>query len=89
MDELKDKALRLGAEDFGISDRKDKRFYVIYNGKRINFGSPMGLSFYDHGDTNERTAWYARHSKIKLKDGSYAIKSKDSSSFWAAKLLWP
>ena len=33
-----EKALSLGATEFGISSAKNKRFYVIYNGKKINFG---------------------------------------------------
>ena len=61
---LKQKALSLGATDFGPSKAKGKRFYVIYNGKRINFGLLGGQTFIDHQDTAKRKAWRARHSKI-------------------------
>jgi hypothetical protein len=39
MDELKYKALELGASDLGLSQVKTKKYYVIYNEKKINFGS--------------------------------------------------
>ena len=42
------KALELGATDFDISEKKDKRFYVVYNGKKIHFGSKTGKTFIDH-----------------------------------------
>ena len=83
---IKQKALKLGASDFGES--KDKRFYVVYNGKKINFGSRTGSAYIDHKDDKKKVAWYARHSKIKNKSGEYVINDKTSSSFWSAKILW-
>jgi hypothetical protein len=35
---MEQKARRLGASEFGLSDRQDKRFYVVYDGKIIHFG---------------------------------------------------
>ncbi len=86
--DLKKKASALGATDFGVSKVKGKRYYVIYNNKRINFGSTTNNTFIDHGDSKKRTAWRARHSKIKLKDGSLAYLNKNQKSFWAYHLLW-
>ena len=37
MDELKNKALELGASDLGLSQMKNKKYYVIYNDKKKNF----------------------------------------------------
>ena len=54
MNNLYNKALKLGASDFGESDKKDKRFYVIYNDKVINFGSKNGATFYDHKDKKKK-----------------------------------
>ena len=45
MQALKNKALSLGASEFGGSDRKNKRFYVVYNNKIIHFGSPTAKTF--------------------------------------------
>ena len=88
MDKLRKKALSLGATEFGRSNVKGKRFYVIFQGKKINFGSATGKTFIDHGDTKIRDAWRARHSKIKLKDGRFAYKVKTSPEWWSWTLLW-
>ena len=85
---LKQKALNLGATEFGVSKVKNKRFYVIYNGRRINFGLKNGSTFIDHKDIKKRDAWRARHSKIMLKNGTPAYKNKHQSSYWSWSLLW-
>ena len=41
INKLEKKALILGASKFGLSDRINKRFYVIYHNKYIHFGSKM------------------------------------------------
>ena len=88
MQRLRAKAMELGALDFGISDRKDKKFYVLYNGRVINFGSKQGKTFIDHGDEKIKNAWIARHSKIKNKEGELVINLKTSPSYWSRKILW-
>lgn len=88
MDILYNKAIKLGASDFGESKNKNKRFYVIYKAKKINFGSKNGSTFYDHKDKTKRNNWYNRHSKIKNKLGDYVIHNPDSASYWSANLLW-
>ena len=49
MERLKIKAISLGAIDFGLSNRKTKRFYVVVpiNGfnKTFHFGSKNGHSY--------------------------------------------
>ena len=88
MDGLRRKALSYGATEFGESKVKNKRFYVIYSGKKINFGLKNGSTFIDHKDKKKRENWKKRHSKIKLKDGSLAYKNKHQSSYWSYKILW-
>ncbi len=88
MDILHNKALRLGASEFGESKNKNKRFYVIYEAKKINFGSKTGSTFIDHKDKTKRINWYKRHSKIKDSQGNYVINKKSSPSYWSANLLW-
>jgi hypothetical protein len=85
---LKKKAYELGATDFGFSGEKDKRFYVIYDDKLINFGSKDGDTFIDHNDEDIMKAWKARHSKIKNKKGEYVYKLKSSPDYWSWNLLW-
>jgi len=86
--ELFNKAQKLGSSDFGPSNIKNKRFYVIYNNKKINFGDAHGSTFIEHGDNNIRNNWIARHSKILLKDGTPAYKNKNKPAFWSYHLLW-
>jgi hypothetical protein len=88
MERLYKKALKLGATDFGVSDKKDKRFYIIYDGKKINFGSRHGKAYIDHHDNKKRDAWYARHSKIKNKFNNIVINDPYSASFWSFRILW-
>ena len=82
------KAKQLGASEFGLSDSKDKRFYVRYNNKIIHFGLKNGETFIDHHDKIKRKNWRKRHSKIKNKYGQYVYLLKNSPSFWSYHLLW-
>ena len=83
-----DVAKRLGATDFGKSQAQGKRFYVIYNGKKINFGSTSNNTFIDHHDALIQKNWRARHSKIKLKNGDYAYTVKTQPEYWSWHILW-
>ena len=88
MEGLEKKALDLGATEFGRSKRKDKKYYVVYQGKKINFGSASGQTFLDHGDEKKKENWKARHSKIKDKDGVPFYTKKTSAEFWSTHILW-
>ena len=85
---LQKKAMNLGATDFGRSKAKGKKFYVIYNGLRINFGAGGYSDFTKHKDVGKQRAFWARHSKIKDKQGRRVINDKNSASYWASRLLW-
>lgn len=89
MEVLKEKALKLGATEFGKSKRKDKKYFVLYEGKKINFGSATGQTFLDHGDEKKKENWKARHSKIKDKAGVPFYTKKNSAEFWSTNILWP
>ena len=88
MDNLKAKALSLGATEFGPSRVKDKKYYVIYNGMRINFGAAGMSDFTIHKDPERRRRYRARHMTIKNKQGQLVYKIKTSPSYWALNLLW-
>ena len=63
------------------SKAKGKRFTIVYNNKKINFGSWEYTgkgTFIDHKDEKLRDAWMARHEKILLKSGEPAYKDKKS-----------
>lgn len=84
----KAKALGLAYSSIEPSTRKDKRFSIMHDGKRIHFGSKDGKTFIDHGDVAKQKAWKARHSKIMNSDGTPAYLDKDSSSYYSWNLLW-
>ena len=89
MEELKQKALNFGATKFGISDKSEKRFFVIYKDKRIEFGSNSRETFFDNPDRDKRKAWYARHStNINKRTGKPFIQERTSPLFWSSNLLW-
>ena len=88
MSDLYFKALSLGATDFGLSKRKNKRFYVLYDDKYIHFGAKNGSTYIDHHDKLKRKNWRARHSKIINKDGIPFYKIKTSPEYWSYTLLW-
>lgn len=89
MEELKEKAIKLGATEFGVSKRKDKKYYVVYDSKKINFGSAEGKTFLDHKDEKKKENWKKRHSKIVDKDGVPFYTKKNSAEHWSYYLLWP
>jgi hypothetical protein len=84
----KQKALSLGATEFGVSKAKGKKYYVIYGNKRINFGAYGMSDFTIHKDKDRRDRYRARHGKIKLKNGRLAYKNKNSPAFWSWHVLW-
>ena len=88
MEELRQKATKLGATDFGSSDKSGKRFFVEYKGKRIDFGSDSRETFFDIRNKQKRKAWYARHSTNVDKTGKKFINQKTSPLYWASKILW-
>ncbi len=85
---MRDKAFNLGATEFGKSKTKNKKYYVIYRGKIINFGQKGYSDFTKHKDPKRREAYMKRHKGIKKKDGSLAYKDKSGAYFWALNLLW-
>lgn len=88
MENLRDKAMALGATEFGKSRAAGKKYYVIYDGKRINFGA-AGMSDYTiHNDKARRDRYRARHKVIKLKSGMPAYRDKRQPAYWAWHLLW-
>jgi len=88
MSDLYEKALNFGATDFGKSNRKGKRFYVIYRGKIIHFGSKTGSTFIDHQDELIKKNWRARHKKIIRSDGIPFYKIRSSPEYWSWRILW-
>ena len=88
MDELKQKAIKLGATDLKVSTRKDKKWMVKYQGKYIHFGAKGYEDFTIHKDEDRRAKYRKRHATIRLKDGRLAYQVKTQPAFWSFTLLW-
>jgi len=86
--QLERKAMRLGATGFGISRKGNHKYYVIYSGKTVHFGSKFNSDFLHHKDIERRDRYRARHSKILLKDGRPSYKVKGTPAYFSWNLLW-
>lgn len=75
--------------DIIISPKPDKKLRAILNdGTHIDFGSRSSQTYLEGASEMKRKAYQARHSKIKLKDGSLAYQKKFSPSWFSWHVLW-
>lgn len=88
MEELKRKAMSMGATDFGVSPRKNAKYYVVYNGNKIHFGHKSYEDYTTHRDEKRRESYLKRAKCIKNKQGQLTHTMKDSANYWAINLLW-
>jgi len=63
-----------------ISDRKDKKYYVLLDNKKIHFGSNMEDYTY-HKDKKRR-------DNFKSRNGAWKYKPEGTPSFYSYYLLW-
>lgn len=86
--ELRQKAILLGATEFGKSNRKYNKYYVIYKGKKIHFGNKLYSDFTKHKDVKRRDNYLRRAKGIRDKKGKLTYNNKNSSNYWAINILW-
>jgi hypothetical protein len=86
--EAQNTAIRLGLPIPRSSQRKDKKLYVVYNGKEIHFGNKNYSDYLQHRDSERRLRFRKRASKILLKNGKYAYKDKNQPAYYAYHILW-
>lgn len=82
---IRERALQLGASEFGRSARKGKKFRVRYKGKVLHFGASGMEDFTQHGDPERRKNFRRRAEGIK---NGKAYKDKFSPLYWSYYLLW-
>ena len=63
-----------------ISNRKDKKYYVLLDNKKIHFGSTMEDYTY-HKDKK-------RKDNFKSRNGAWKYKPEGTPSFYSYYLLW-
>lgn len=72
-----------------------KKYSVLVKNDRggtkiIHFGMKGSKDFRQGTATEkERDAYRARASKVKKKDGSLAVRDKNSPAYWSFNFLWP
>lgn len=87
-EQLRTRAKKLGATEFGRSRVKNKKYYVVYTGKRINFGARGYDDYTTHRDPKRRKSYRSRHSGILDGSGKPAYLTKTNAAYWAWNLLW-
>lgn len=71
------------------SDKPTKKFYAIYEGNKIYFGSPE-YSHYTEGhlDDERKYRYLIRASNITDKKGNKTKNDPNSANFWSIYFLW-
>ena len=83
-------AIKLGAESFDYSSRKNSKYMAtLPGGKKIHFGSPNYPDYLTHKDKERRDKYLTRAKKIKNKQGELTYTNPESSTYWSVHLLWP
>ena len=85
---LQRKAKKLGAKSLGYSNRKNNKYVVDYEGKKIHFGSSKYEDYLIHKDKERRDKYLARAKKITNKNGDVTYESPSYPNYWSVNLLW-
>ena len=84
---LKKKAKNLGASSLDYSQRKNNKYMVEYNGKKIHFGSVNVEDFITQKDPDRRDKYLKKAKKITNKDGQLTHQLPTYPNYWSIKLL--
>jgi hypothetical protein len=67
--------LRIPFISVGISEKKGKKLRLtLVDGHSVDFGARGSRTYLEQPNESKRKAYIARHSQIRLKDGSRAVK---------------
>jgi len=81
-------AFEHGATEFGLSNRKHKKYYVLYNRKKIHYGSRLYQDYTIHKDEQRRINYKKRHRGITLRTGEPAYLNKNQPAYWSYWTIW-
>jgi len=70
------------------SNRKNKKFMVLWKGKYIHFGHSDYEDYSVHNDKKRRESYLKRSRGIRNKDGTLTKNDPMSPNFWSIRLLW-
>ena len=84
---LRKKAAILGADSLDYSRRKNYKYVVEYNDKKIHFGSIKTDDYINHHDHKQREKYLKKANQIEDKDGQLTYKLPSSPNYWSVNLL--
>ena len=69
---------------------KKMSVYILKNGRKklIHFGDSNMKDFTQHKDEKRRKSYLARSAGIRDKQGNLTANNKNTSNYWARKVLW-
>ena len=84
---LQKKAKKLGADSLQYSKRKNLKYMVEYNNKKIHFGSAKTEDYITHHDPVRREKNHAKAKRITDKDGRLTFELPFYPNYWSVNLL--
>ena len=81
------KATKLGASSLDYSQRKNNKYMVEYDNKKIHFGSANSEDYLTHKDPVRRDKYLTKAKKITNKDGQLTHLLPSYPNYWSVKLL--
>ena len=86
---LQKKAKKLGASSLDYSKRKNYKYIIEYDNKKIHFGSAKTEDYLTHKDPVRRDKYLTKAKKISNKDGQLTYQIPSYPNYWSVhvKLL--
>ena len=84
---LQKKAKKLGADSLQYSKRKNHKYMVEYNDKKIHFGSAKTEDYLTHHDLVRREKYLNKTKRITDKDGRLTHELPFYPNYWSVNLL--
>ena len=84
---LRKKAKKLGADSLDYSKRKNYKYVVEYNDKKIHFGSAKTEDYITHHDQVRREKYLNKAKRITDKDGRLTHELPFYPNYWSVNLL--
>ena len=84
---LQKKAKKFGADSLDYSKRKNYKYVVEYNDKKIHFGSAKTEDYITHHDQVRREKYLNKAKRITDKDGRLTHELPFYPNYWSVNLL--
>ena len=84
---LQKKAKKLAASSLDYSNRKNYKYIIEYDNKKIHFGSANTEDYVTHKDPVRREKYLSKAKKISNKDGQLTYQIPSYPNYWSVKLL--